>query len=84
LRDSCHEDFGLFCVCLSKGWTDWSSCLAIVKPETVIAWHRKGFKLYWRWKSRKVGRPEIDTEIRNLIRRMSLENPTWGANYNRN
>ncbi len=55
--------------------------LAIVQPETVIKWHRQGFKLYWRWKSRvgKVGRPCIDGEIRNLIRRMSRENPSRGA-----
>jgi len=51
-----------------------------VKPETVIRWHRKGFKLYWTWKSRnRGGRPRIDAEIRTLIRRMARENPTWGA-----
>ena len=52
-----------------------------MQPETVIRWHRKGFKLYWRWKSRagKPGRPRIEHEIRDLIRRMSRENPTWGA-----
>ena len=51
-----------------------------MKPETVIRWHRQGFRLYWRWKSRgKVGRPKIDAEIRNLIRRMCCENATWGA-----
>jgi hypothetical protein len=67
-------------VWLSRLWTDWRSCLLIVKPETVIRWHREGFKLYWRWKSRKKpGRPMIATEIRSLIRRMSRENPTWGA-----
>jgi putative transposase len=67
-------------VWLSRIWTDWRSSLAIVKPETVIRWHRDGFKLYWRWKSRgKVGRPKIDAEIRSLIRRMSHENATWGA-----
>ena len=51
-----------------------------MKPETVIGWHRKGFKLYWTWKSRnRGGRPPIDAEIRTLIRRMARENPTWGA-----
>jgi putative transposase len=51
-----------------------------VKPETVIRWHRKGFKLYWTWKSRKrTGRPPIDAEIWTLIRRSATENPTWGA-----
>ena len=52
-----------------------------MQPETVIKWHRKGFKLYWKWKSRagKPGRPRIERKIRDLIRRMSRENPTWGA-----
>ena len=55
--------------------------LVIVQPETVIRWHRHGFRLYWRWKSRTrhPGRPKINAEIRNLIRQMSRENPTWGA-----
>jgi putative transposase len=54
--------------------------LIIVKPETVIRWHRQGFKLYWRWKSKApVGRPKIDKEIRELIKRMSLESPLWGT-----
>ena len=55
--------------------------MAIVQPETVIRWNRLGFKLYWKRKSRagKPGRPPIPCEICNLIRRMSLENPTWGA-----
>ena len=54
--------------------------MVIVKPETVIRWHRQGFKLFWRLKSRKKpGRPKIDTEIRQLIRHNSKENPTWGV-----
>lgn len=50
-------------------------------PETVVRWHHQGIKLYWRWKSRggNVGRPRVDAEIRNLIRRMSRENPFWGT-----
>ena len=66
---------------LSKLWPNWQSALVLVQPETVIRWHRQGFKLYWRWKSRrgKTGRPPIEREIRDLIRRMSRENPTWGA-----
>jgi putative transposase len=69
----------LFWVSLSKLWKDWREVLVIVKPETVVRWHREGFRLYWRWKSRApVGRPPIDHEIRDLIRRMSLENPLWG------
>ena len=71
----------VFWVLLSRLWPNWRSALAIVQPETVIKWHRMGFKLYWRWKSRpgKPGRPRIEREIRALIRRMSRENPTWGA-----
>ena len=71
----------LFCVVLSHLWRDWRSMLVIVKPETVINWHRQGFNCYWRWKSRtaRVGRPRIDLEIRDLIRRMSRENQTWGV-----
>jgi len=71
----------IFWVWLSRLWTGWRSVLLIVQPDTVVAWHRQGWKLYWRWKSRAkaVGRPPIDTEIRKLIRRMCRENPTWGA-----
>jgi transposase InsO family protein len=54
--------------------------ITVVKPETVIRWHRRGFRAYWRWKShRRGGRPRIDREIRELIRRMNKENPLWGA-----
>jgi transposase InsO family protein len=70
----------IFWIWLARLWSDWRSCLMIVKPETVIAWHRQGFRLYWRWKSRKKpGRPKTDAEIRALIRRMARENLTWGA-----
>jgi hypothetical protein len=52
----------------------------IVQPETVLRWHRRGFRAYWRWKSRpRGGRPRIPSEIRDLIRRMHAENPLWGA-----
>jgi hypothetical protein len=54
--------------------------LAVVRPETLVHWHRAGFRCYWRWKSRSVGgRPPIETDFRELIRRMSMENPLWGA-----
>ena len=70
----------VFWVALSRLWTGWQHALILVKPETVIRWHRKGFKLYWTWKSRnRGGRPPIDAELRTLIRRMAGENPTWGA-----
>ena len=56
------------------------NALVIVKPETVIRWHRVGFGLFWRWKSRHHGgRPRVPLEIRQLIREMSLANPLWGA-----
>ncbi len=70
----------MFWASLSRLWTDWNTVLVIVKPETVIRWHRQGFRLYWRWKStKKNGRPKVELEIRELIHRMSRENPTWGA-----
>src|SRR6478609_9360117 len=54
--------------------------LAIIRPETLIHWHRSGFRGYWRWKSRSWGgRPQIETGLRALIRQMSIENPLWGA-----
>src|SRR5499426_3133672 len=53
--------------------------MALVKPATVVEWHRQGFRFYWRWRSRRPGRPMISSEIRDLIRRMSIANPLWGA-----
>ncbi len=69
----------IFWIWLSKLWKDWRSCLVIVQPDTVVRWHRQGFRFYWRWKSRNAGRPKVDPEIRNLIRRMSSENPCTAA-----
>src|SRR5664280_3231668 len=71
----------LLWVWLSRIWSDWRSVLAIVQPDTVIAWHRKGFRLFWTWKVRhgRPGRPPISQEVRKLIRTMSRENPLWGA-----
>ncbi len=69
----------IFWVWLSRLWAGWRSVLMVVQPDTVVGWHRQGFRLYWRWKPRaKPGRPNITAEIRNLIRRMSRENPLWG------
>ena len=66
---------------LREAWSDWRSALVIVKPETVIGWHRKGFRLFWTWRVRhgQPGRPAVSKEIRQLIRKMSRENPLWGA-----
>jgi len=69
----------LFWVALSRVWADWRESLHVVQPATVLRWHRQGFRYYWRWKSRRRGRPGIDAEIRDLIRRMCRANPLWGA-----
>ena len=71
----------LFWVFLSRVWCDWRSALDIVKSAMAIAWHRQGFRLFWTWKIRRgrVGRPAVSCEVRDLIRRMSRENPFWGA-----
>ncbi|MHC4281203.1 MAG: integrase core domain-containing protein [Planctomycetota bacterium] len=69
----------IFWVWLSRIWNDWRSSLIIVKPPTVIGWHKKGFKLYWKRKSRRVGRPNINWKLIKLIRKMQNENPTWSA-----
>jgi len=69
----------IFWVWISKFWRGWRSALVVVQPDTVVGWHRRGFRLYWRWKFRARGRPKVSREIQNLIRRMSRENPLWGA-----
>ena len=71
----------LLWVWLSRIWSDWCSALVIVKPETVVAWHRAGFRLFWTWKVRRgqPGRPVISRDVRRLIRQMCRENPGWGA-----
>jgi len=71
----------LFWTALRSFWSRWVEALLIVKPETVVGWHRAGFRLYWRWRSRgsASGRAKITPEIQELIQRMAKENPTWGA-----
>jgi putative transposase len=71
----------LLWVWLSRLWSDWRSALAIVRPETVVAWHRAGFRRFWTWKVRRgrPGRAAVSREVRDLIRRMCRENPSWGA-----
>jgi len=80
-RLSLNNSDRLLWIGLSRVWTRWRSALMIVKPDTVIAWHRKAFRIFWTWRVRrgKPGRPVISAEIRALIRRMSRENPGWGA-----
>ena len=69
-----------FWVVLSRFWTEWRTALVIVKPETVVAWHRQGFRLWWTWKSRRrMGRPTVPADVRALIRTMAQANPRWGA-----
>jgi len=63
-------------VLLSR-WFNWRDALTVVRPTTFIAWHRKGFRLFWRWKS-AAGRRPIPVELQRLIRRMARENPSWG------
>ena len=61
-------------------WPDLARVVQVVKPDTIFRWHRMGSRAYWRWKSRRpAGRPKIDRGLRDLIRRMSQENPLWGA-----
>ena len=70
----------MFWILLRRFWSQWKDVLVIVQPDTVIGWHRAGFRWYWRWRSRRHrGRPRISQEIRALIRRFARENPTWGA-----
>jgi hypothetical protein len=72
----------LFWVLARRFWADWKKSLRVVTPETVVRWHRAGFRLYWSLISRvkkQVGRKRLSKEIRNLIFRMVAENPTWGA-----
>jgi len=64
----------VFWALLVRLWSGWRSCLVVVKPETVVAWHRAGFRLFWRWRSRRRGRPPISAEVIALIRRMATEN----------
>ena len=66
---------------LAHVWRDWRSALVMVKPETVVGWHRRGFRLFWTWKVRRgqPGRPVVPADVRQLIRKMSRENPLWGA-----
>jgi putative transposase len=67
-----------FWVALTRVWSEWRSPLVFVKPATVIAWHRRGFRRYWRWRSRKPGRPRIPDEHIAFIRRISSDQPGWG------
>src|SRR5467141_4891131 len=71
----------LFWMWLSQRWARWREALHVVQPQTVIRWHRQGFRAFWNWKSRRgrIGRPPVDLEIAKLVRTMALANPLWGA-----
>jgi len=70
-----------FWMWLSHRWARWRQALHVVRPETVIRWHRQGYRVFWTWKSRRgrTGRPPVGSELANLIRTMALANPLWGA-----
>ena len=74
-----HSADRLLWVCLYRVWPRVLDALVLVKPATVVKWHRQGFRIYWRWRSRLPGRPKTSAEIRALIRQMSRANPLWGA-----
>jgi hypothetical protein len=70
----------LFLVMLYRWFPSILKAITIIRPETLLRWHRAGFRRYWRWKSRSLGgRPQVDADLRALIRRMSADNPLWGA-----
>ena len=73
-----HRLDRFFWTALRRVYSGWAEALIIVKPETVVSWHRAGFRLFWRWRSRQLrpGRPQVSGEIRQLIGRMKAENPT--------
>ena len=78
LRDSDRRFWVLAC----QWFSGWRRSLIVVQPDTVVGWHRKGWKAYWRWRSHRpagTGRRKIEPELRELIRRMARENPLWGA-----
>jgi transposase InsO family protein len=74
------NDDRLFLIQLYRWFPSVLKAITIIRPETLVRWHRAGFRRYWRWKSRSLGgRPPIDADLRMLIRRMSVDNPLWGA-----
>src|SRR5271169_6551018 len=74
------NDDRVFFIQLYRWFPPILKAITIIRPETLVRWHRAGFRRYWRWKSSsRGGRPQIETDLRALIRRMSFENPLWGA-----
>jgi transposase InsO family protein len=75
-----HDSTRLLMVILGRMFS-WRDALVNVKPDTLLPWHRQGFRLLWRWKSPPVGRPRLPKDLRRLIREMAAENPTWGEEH---
>src|ERR1700756_158005 len=76
----CPDGNRLFFLQLYRWFPSIVEVMTTIRPETLVRWHRAGFRRYWRWKSRNLGgRPPIDAGLRALIRRMSIENMLWGA-----
>ena len=74
----------MFFIQLYRWFPSVLKVITVIRPDTLVRWHRAGFRWYWRWKSDSFGgRPQIDTQLRALIRRMSVENPLWGAAHPR-
>ena len=84
-RRSTRPRFGIldraFWVWLSRRWSGWRETLHVVRPETVVRWHRQGFRAFWTWKSRRgrSGRPPVGSELADLVHTMALANSLWGA-----
>ena len=75
-----HFTDRLFWVALSRAWSRWRDVLVLVKPATVVRWHRSAFRRFWTWRSRRPpGRPPVDRHTRGLVRQVALANPLWGA-----
>ena len=76
-----HDADRWFLAALIRLWPDWRDAVVVVRPETLVRWHRAGWRRYWSWKGRRrrCGRPRISAEARELIMRFARENPSWAA-----
>ena len=80
-RPQLEDEDRIFWMLVRQLFADWAEHLVIVKPETVIRWHRRGFAYYWRQRSRRIGRPPIPMKVIHLIKKLSRENILWGAKH---
>ena len=81
VQPRCIDDSTRWLMSFLSQLFDWRNALVVVKPETLIRWHRRGFRLLWRWKSKPAGRPAVPKNLQELIRKMAAENPTWGEEH---